>query len=63
MPIAISASYLYSWFTGYKLEVLMTSSLVSINSLKQHIEVQKLVDLLDYWFIIKNLKGYKQTAR
>ena len=63
MPIAISASYLYFWLTGYKLEVRMTSSWVSINSLKQHIEVQKLVDLLDYWFIIKNLKGYKQTAR
>ena len=45
MPIAISASYLYFWLTDYKLEVLMISSLVSINSLKQHMELRKLVDL------------------
>lgn len=45
---------------GYKSEVSMTPSLDSVTSLKQLTELRKLIYSLDYRFITKDIKGYKQ---
>ena len=45
---------------GYKSEVPMTPSLDSVSLLKHLTELRKLIYSLDYRFITKEIKGYKQ---
>lgn len=41
----------------------MTPYLGSLNSLEWVTELRKPVYLLDYWFMTKDIKGYKSTTR
>lgn len=49
--------------TGCKWEVLTTSSLGLTNLLEWLTEHRKTINSLDYWFITKDIKRYKSTAR
>ena len=47
----------------YKSEVSMTTSLGLVNLLEQFTELRKHIYSLEYWFITKDIKGYKSTVR
>ena len=60
MPIKSPSCHLYFWPTDGNSH---DPSLGSINLLELLTELRKYIYSLDYWFIIKDIKGYKSTAR
>lgn len=62
MPISNPSHYLCFWPIDCKPEVPINLFSGSIDLLEWLPELRKLVYLLDYWFIAKEIKGYKWTA-
>ena len=53
--------YPHFWGTSYKPEVSMTLSMALIDLVEQPTELREPIYLKDYWFITRDIKGYKST--